>query len=721
MAAELATQNPDYVHFSVDASHISRLGRELVARRETALAELVKNAYDADATRVWLTFNKAEAPGGALEIRDNGDGMTRSELVGGFMRVSTPIKIDEPLSRRRGRQRAGSKGIGRFALQRLADKVLIKTKPANGSPAFEVTIDWSMFEPHRELTAIPSRITASTKKMRGTKLILSPLREAWTAKDIEKTILHLAPLVQPFPVNLKGQASLRKAEDFQILIATSEKEPYQPVQHAYDQFFEAALAKITGWVNKTARGSYVLKCSRFKIDERFDLAGQYERAEGIRFEAYYYIRSSEFIPSVIGKALREVLSEQGGIRIYRNGFRVLPYGEKGNDWLRLDEEYRKRAKLLDPIGNTSFLGFVEINDPRGERFEETSSREGLIDNQSFSSLRGFVFDALYDAVKRVSTAKAREKSKIVVPTGFDINSRLRHVVRRLDSYRMSPTPKTAVHVLSEIDTDIRALTRDFRKLDKARIDELGTLRILSSLGISLAEFMHEVRQAISLILSDLGKLLRRVKDERARELLQRLQGSSRLLRSYTDFYDSIITANEDRAIRPREMHLATREFRQLASPIAEDQRTSVSIVSNLSEKAYSRPMHRSEWLAIFLNLFSNSLKAIDRARPEQGKIEITLDRVGRNISIDFLDNGDGIDKAMWTDVFLPFVSTSRRSESSLGPDDVTGMGMGLKIVRDIIQSNGGTIQVVEPPVSWSTCIHIEVPSATERQIEDASE
>jgi signal transduction histidine kinase len=720
-AAALAAHDPNYVRFSVDASHVSRLGRELVSRRETAVSELVKNAYDADATSVWLKFTDAAKPRGTLTIRDNGDGMTRNELIDGFMRISTPLKHDQPVSKGRGRQRAGSKGIGRFALQRLAEKVVIRTKPAGRGAAHKVTIDWSAFERHRELTVIPSHIAVSTKNTRGTSLVLSPLRDAWTAADIDNVILHLAPLVQPFPVRLRGRPSLRSAEDFQILVTRGENLEYEPVQGSYQQFFEAALANITGWIDAKGRGKYFLDCRRFNIDDEYEVQGQYEAAKGTRFEAYYYIRSSEFIPSVIGRALRDVLSEQGGIRVYRNGFRVLPYGEKGNDWLRLDEEYRKRAKLLDPIGNSSFLGFVEIKDPSGERFEETSSREGLINNESFDSLKAFVFEALYDAVKRVGVANARQKSKSAVPISANLSARLREVVRSLDSYRAAPTPKVAAKVLHDIDLDIRTITRDFRKLDNARLDELGTLRVLSSLGISLAEFMHEVRQTISLILSDIGKLLRRVPDERAKEVLQRLQASSRLLRSYTDFYDSIITANEDRLIRAREMHLATGAFERLARPIAEDQNSTIHVESNIHEKIYSRPMHRSEWAAVLLNLFSNSLKAIDRARPGRGKIKIVLDRVGRSVGIDFLDNGDGIPREMWDDVFLPFVSTSRRVEGTRSPEDVTGMGMGLKIVRDIIQSGGGTVRVVEPPPEWSTCIHIEVPSATRAQIEDADE
>jgi signal transduction histidine kinase len=119
LSTELAKLDPDNVRFFADAGLISRLGTELVSRKETALAELVKNAYDADATRVDVLFSDADEPGGELEIRDNGTGMSRRTLVEGFMRLSSTLKVSEPISPRYKRQRAGRKGIGRFAVQRL--------------------------------------------------------------------------------------------------------------------------------------------------------------------------------------------------------------------------------------------------------------------------------------------------------------------------------------------------------------------------------------------------------------------------------------------------------------------------------------------------------------------------------------------------------------------------------------------------------------------------
>jgi HSP90 family molecular chaperone len=119
LAKELAKQDPDNVRFSTDAAIIDKLGRELVSRQETAVAELIKNGYDADATQVELIFKNAEEPGGTLVVEDDGHGMTRQQVIDGFMRLSSRDKVREPVSPKYERQRVGEKGIGRFATQRL--------------------------------------------------------------------------------------------------------------------------------------------------------------------------------------------------------------------------------------------------------------------------------------------------------------------------------------------------------------------------------------------------------------------------------------------------------------------------------------------------------------------------------------------------------------------------------------------------------------------------
>lgn len=114
LSHKIASLEKDKVRFSIDAGVIDRLGQELVARQETAVSELVKNSYDADAELVTLTFKDSDDLGGSLIIEDDGDGMTYDELVNGFMRISSSSKFHNPLSKRFKRQRAGQKGIGRF-------------------------------------------------------------------------------------------------------------------------------------------------------------------------------------------------------------------------------------------------------------------------------------------------------------------------------------------------------------------------------------------------------------------------------------------------------------------------------------------------------------------------------------------------------------------------------------------------------------------------------
>ena len=142
LSNELAQLDSEHVRFSVDAGLINRLGTELVSRQETAVSELVKNAYDADAKTVSLKFINSEGIGGNLVISDDGNGMTREQLIDGFMRISSSDKVDNPISPIYHRKRAGKKGIGRFAVQRLGTKLIIRTKSIECNCAYEVVINW---------------------------------------------------------------------------------------------------------------------------------------------------------------------------------------------------------------------------------------------------------------------------------------------------------------------------------------------------------------------------------------------------------------------------------------------------------------------------------------------------------------------------------------------------------------------------------------------------
>ena len=214
LSNEIAQLDETNVRFSVDAGIINRLGKELVARHETAVSELVKNAYDADATEVKLYFKNAWEEGGELRIEDDGLGMTRDQLINGFMRLSSADKIHNPISSRYSRTRAGKKGIGRFATQRLGNSLTIITQTKESEIALKVTINWNEFETDKDLSLIANRIEGVDKQIEeGTILIINDLREGWSDAMIKRVYRYTSELLQPFPLSKKRKKLDKKRVD----------------------------------------------------------------------------------------------------------------------------------------------------------------------------------------------------------------------------------------------------------------------------------------------------------------------------------------------------------------------------------------------------------------------------------------------------------------------------------------------------------------------------
>lgn len=186
------------IGFTVDAGLIQRLGYELVGRAETAVSELIKNSYDADATIVDVDFIEPFQKGGILIISDNGIGMTEEQLINGFMRISSTDKVHNPTSLRFKRTKAGKKGIGRFAAQRLGEQLTIITQTQAVDFATKLTIDWNQYLIDNDLTSItfPLEII-DKKKTEGTTLIIRNLREKWTDAAIMRIYRYVLDLFQP--------------------------------------------------------------------------------------------------------------------------------------------------------------------------------------------------------------------------------------------------------------------------------------------------------------------------------------------------------------------------------------------------------------------------------------------------------------------------------------------------------------------------------------------
>ena len=226
LSTELSKLDKDNVRFTVDADHVSRLGLELVSKKETALSEIIKNAYDADADTVLVNFIH-EGTTSWLEIVDNGTGMSREELVNGFMRISTSMKKNEEYSKKYERRRAGKKGIGRFAAQRLGLKLTVITKRKSDTNFLKIDINWQQFESEKELIAISNKIIETDIDYlekydfdSGTLLIINDLRDNWTESQIRRAYRYTSELLLPFPISKVAKVSSKKVVDpgFSVVI-----------------------------------------------------------------------------------------------------------------------------------------------------------------------------------------------------------------------------------------------------------------------------------------------------------------------------------------------------------------------------------------------------------------------------------------------------------------------------------------------------------------------
>jgi signal transduction histidine kinase len=616
------------------------------------------------------------------------------------LKVKSPRSLD-------GRLRAGNKGIGRFAAQRLGNTLAIDTKAARSS-ALRLTIDWTRFAPDADLGAISSPMTPGTRSAAGTELTIDNLRDAWGPDEIRALLSALAPLVQPFALS-RGKRGDSRSE-FQVYVVPGEGAARLSVHDAYGVFLDLAVAEITGVVDR-GRAYYGIRSDRLGFDPtnhvELEDPSKYNAISGVRFCAYYYVRKPGYLPSGNQRQdLREVLDRQGGIRVYRNGFRVLPYGSEHDDWLGLDAEYRRRdPEFLEPFGNFNFLGFVELHDPEGERFQETSSREGLLENTAFRQLRSFVFAALSDAVHKIGAERRRREGSKAVPSTDAVKRRLSAARQRVDELRRAPNRSAREELITLIERDLRSVSRDFAKIDKARLDEVSLLRVLASLGISLAEFVHEVRQVIGFISADLSRL-RRTPGAKLDDVIDRVKRNAKLLKTYTDLYDNVIEQNEDPELQRLEIHTVIADFKEVAEQLLAERDVKIDIKDDAPGELFTIPMHPSEWSSILLNLMSNSVKAIRRAKAE-GHITIAIARDEGQVLVDFLDDGIGIPKENWDRVFDALFTTTRRGLPA--SEEPVGLGLGLKIVRDIVAARNGTVAVIAPPAAYATAIRISVP------------
>lgn len=746
--------DPENVRFSVDAAHIHRLGFELVAKQETALAELIKNSYDADATKVTVDFIEHDKKGGTLVIEDNGAGMTLSVIREAWMRLSTANKMNSPISPRYGRIRAGRKGIGRFAAQRLGEILVMETEVSGSSIGLRVIFEWdNLFDAGRNLNDIFNSVEKYEKPFEREKTILKiiGLRESWSPAALQrvwKTILLLQP---PFMVarRLASRDDLFHEEDpgFEVVVNGTSSKNHQIKLGIDTGFLNYALAEVTGEIYSDGSAKAVLRSEKLGLNEEHFFSEKFLLTGPVSFSAKYFIYSPAMLSGMSLSIAQDMGREYGGVRIYRNGFRVLPYGERADDWLKLDRDTSRRV-LLVPANNVNFFGQVELDGEENSLFEETSSREGLIENEAFEELRSFSRSILNWATLRVAAVRGRKQT--AGQKDFVSTARPRKPSEVIGSLLSSFTPEPSTDAngeegvqsgnaqgarpsneesiqpgsspsflsaaqiaLATAQEEVVAWERDVEARESAALQYEEMLRILASLGLSISVFGHEVKGTRGAIAAYMAVMSEEIDELAASPQKSNLENNIVSLKQVTGrmfdlggYIAGLMSSTESRELKPLSVKGAIERFVEQFRQYMERQKIQFEL--DVAPDLRTIEMHASEIDSVLLNFLTNSIKFMKKAKVHPRRIRIFARKDGDFAVIGFEDNGVGINQDDRERIFDAFFTTSAEGEDDVvaGP----GTGLGLKIVNDIALSYGGYAVVGTPTAGYTCCLEFRVLS-----------
>lgn len=719
------------LYFTVDAELLRELGERLVGKPHIALAELIKNSYDADATRVTIKFSPDED---RIEVRDNGHGMTCEEFKNFWMRIGTTHK-SKKRSKNLGRQLTGSKGVGRLAVQFLANKLTIRTIPENSSEWLEAKVNWEEAVKARELTKVNVEYEEYNRNqerppfLQGTSIILNNLKDSWGVDAVGKLATEVWWLQPPFGSSQSYQEDSKNRFQVDFQSTADYADTFENQMEAVKSIWIARL------VGKSVDGKLTLSLQfpgeqptnhKYSIADFFHNKGKFNKAENLNnahFEIRIYdLSGRQKFGIKVGEA-REYFATYGGVHVYDGNFRLPYYGLPTSDWLKLeyDHSHRKTVSELLPkeiqvwralndlptLGRV--LGVVNINTSQEPNLKIMITRDRLTTTKAYEDLVSIIRYAIdwyaNETARRKIEVKKRDSSPEPTSLKFE------HVEQVLEQYE----PEIPKKVYGEIYEKAREATITAKTNQELVLEQMGLLAPLATAGISALSYQHELKKQFTYIEDtiDRMKAVRALvpflpdSSNETRELEQSLNSLSTDLSSWLDrakatnsLFDYIADA-ENTQLRHRFRVVSV--IKDIVSQTSFLARGIDIDCSQLEDQLYLPKASFAEWGAIFQNVFTNAFNAMLDSPHRLLHISSRSHEKSREILIQ--DTGHGIDLEKADKFFDPFERASKISaeRQALG---YGGTGLGLTIVRLLADNIGCRVQFVEPQAGFRTAFSI---------------
>ena len=412
------TNQNSTLSFRVSAGLKNIIGRDLISDKYIAIFELVKNSYDAGAYEVDISFVTTDAGQNQIIISDNGCGMTYTDIVEKWLFVAYSEKKTQNRKKTSFRDEikrevAGAKGVGRFSCDRLGALLTLITKTETETSANKVEVNWNKFEldDTQEFMSIPvqySTIEALPSGFsKGTTLIVDALRENWSRDDLLRLKRSLMKLISPdadkgeLPFDIELIVPSERENDNKVLNKTGinpDRDIVNGVIH--NDIFEKLNIKTTSIeVNISEDGQLITS----KLTDR----GEYIFSFVEKNRNYYGLRDISIVVFYLNQSAKVSFTRQmggvtpknyGSVFIYKNGFRINPYGEPGQDFFGIDQRKAQGWKRF--LGTREIMGRISIKGDNDQFLETTSRAHGFIQTPAVDMLADLFLEKVLKVLEK---------------------------------------------------------------------------------------------------------------------------------------------------------------------------------------------------------------------------------------------------------------------------------------------------------------------------------
>jgi signal transduction histidine kinase len=708
--------------FTVDAALLRELGERLVGKPYVALAELVKNSYDADATEVTVTFRRD-----SITVTDNGTGMSRAEFISHWLRVGTTHKQKKNVTSG-GRNVTGSKGVGRLSVQFLGDELEVVSRKPDSSETFRAEVNWDEARQETDLVKAGVYISSPQRQEKigglyehGTSVKILVLKHEWLVEDLTDLAGELW-FLKPPPELLDSGSS----RPFDIQVRGLNSEAKEAFNYQMERALENWIAVIEGSLTSGRNGGTNEIILTFKNGDEYRARYKPETnlLDQVEFKIYIFKLSGKQAGGINVHEARDYFRKFGGIHIYDNSFRLPFYGGDEQDWLGLEIDHSHRlnkSKLLpanlqvasglnDLPTNGRIFGAVKISTSleretaspkdlnRGAYLNVQVTRDRLIDNEAFAELKHSVRWAIdFYAMRSFERRNVIKASmRLEVPKTEEKVSEIRTQLFQLSM----KVPQTLEAEVDAVSNKLKELEDLELKRTSAINEERILLAALATSGMAALAMEHELHKELT-VLSDMRKQL---------TSKNKVLDMPKLISSIDNWADR--TAKARKLFSPL-MHEYDREKRNpynaqkvLARVVGNSEALlrQVQVEIEFSKNLMLPSATFAAWNAIFQNVLINSVNAmIDSSKR---LIYCFAESNGSKSSIYIADTGVGVRLSDSSDLFKPFIRRLEIPEErkALG---LGGMGIGLTIVKMVADSLNCTVSFATPPAGFSTAFKLE--------------